>query len=68
MSAAPIRNLGDLLRAKLTHTQPASWRNRAWHYAPAATHGDSTAFRARMAEYARRVSRETDAAQAATRG
>ena len=65
---APVRNLGDLLRAKLLAPQPATWLNRAWHYAPAATHGDSSAFRERMAEYARRASRDTDAAQAAKRG
>ena len=63
-----IRNLGDLLRAKLERREPASWRNRAWVYAPASSHGDSSAFRARMREYARRADRETDAAQAASRG
>lgn len=63
-----VRNLGDLLRAKLERPQPATWRNRAWHYAPAATHSDSSAFRARMQEYARRMNRDTDAAEAAKRG
>lgn len=66
--SAPVRSLGQLLRDKLDRPQPATWRNRLWHYAPAATHGDSSAFRARMAEYARRASRDTDAAEAAKSG
>ena len=49
MNTVPIRSIGDP-----KPLQPASWLNRAWTYAPAATHGDSTAFRARMAEYKRR--------------
>jgi len=49
MSTVPIRSINDP-----KPPQPASWLNRAWNYAPAATHGDSSAFRARMAEYKRR--------------
>ena len=66
--SAPVRSLGQLLRDKLDRPQPATWRNRLWHYAPAATHGDSSAFRARMAEYARRAGREAEATEAAKRG
>ena len=66
--SAPVRNLGDLLRTRFERPQPASWLNRAWRYAPAATHGDSSAFRARMAEYARWAGREAEATEAAKRG
>lgn len=61
--SASITNLGQLIRAAVerreTLAATASWRNREWRYQPAATHGDSTAFRERQIKRGMQPNRRT---------
>lgn len=60
---ASITNLGQLLRAAVERREKLaatpSWRNPSWQYQPAATHGDSTAFRERQIKRGMQPNRRT---------
>ena len=43
-----IRPIGRAPRQSAERKPTANWRNREWQYQGAATHSDSTAFRARQ--------------------
>lgn len=59
-----VQTLGQLLRLAVERRErqasTPNWRNRDWRYQPAATHGDSAAFRERQIRRGLKVNGRTD--------